>query len=60
MCKNFPKLKPLGRNVKVDLDLSSYATKCVFKKLTGIDTSIFAQNFDLATSKSNVDKLDIG
>ena len=40
--KYFPKPKPLGKNVKVDLDLSSYATKAYLKKGTSLDTSEFA------------------
>ena len=36
-----------------------YATKADLKNSTGIDTSKFAKRFDLASLKSNVDKLDI-
>ena len=32
MSEYFPKLKSLGANVKVELDLSNYATKADFKK----------------------------
>ena len=38
----FPELKSLGGVVKVELDLSNYATKTVFKNAAGINTSCFA------------------
>ena len=59
MSKYFPKPKSLGANVKVDLDLSSYATKAGLKNATGVDTSKFSKKVDLASLKSEVDKLDI-
>ena len=34
----FPELKPLGTNVKLELDLSNYATITEFKNATGADT----------------------
>ena len=57
MSEYFPKPKSLGANVKVELDLSNYATKADFKKV--VNTSSFAKKIDLANLKSNVDKLDI-
>ena len=45
--------------MKVELDLSNYATKADLKNETGLDTSTFAKKVDLASLKSNVDKLDI-
>ena len=45
--------------MKVELDLSNYATKADFKNATAADTSLFAEKVDLANLKSNVDKLDI-
>ena len=48
-----------ARRVKVELDLSNYATKADLKNATGVDTSKFAKKVDLASLKSNVDKLDI-
>ena len=36
-----PKLKPLGPNVKVELDISNYATKENLKKEIGVDISEF-------------------
>ena len=45
--------------MKAELDLSNYATKTDLKNATGIDTSTFAKKVDLASLKSNIDKLDI-
>ena len=45
--------------MKVELDLSNYATKADLKNAIGIDTSKFAEKVDLANLKSNVDILDI-
>ena len=59
MSEYFPKPKSLGVNVKVELDLSNYATNADLKNATGVDTSDFAKKTDLANLKSDVDKLDI-
>ena len=55
----FPKPKSLGTNVKVELDLSNYATKADFKNATGVDVLDFAKKTDLPNLKSDVDQLDI-
>ena len=55
----FPESKSLGDRVKVELDLSNYATKADLKNATGVDTSKFAKKIDSADLKSNFDKLDI-
>ena len=57
--KNFPNShEPFGRdNVKVDL--SNYATKIDIKNISHIDTSSFALKSNLASLKTEVDKLDI-
>ena len=39
--------------------MSNYATETDLKIATGVDTSKFAKNVDLAKLKSDVDKLDI-
>ena len=59
MSEYFPEPKSLGGRVKVELDLSNYATKTDLKIAKGVDTSKFVKIVDLANSKSNVDKLDI-
>ena len=60
MSKYFPKPTLLGRNVKVTLDLSNYATKANLKNATGADILNFARKSDLASLKLGVAKLDIG
>ena len=59
MSEYFPKPNSLGTNVKVELDLSNYATKADLKNATGVDTLDSAKETDLANLKSDVDKLDI-
>ena len=59
MSEYFPEQKSSGGRVKVELDLSNYATKADLKNTTGVDTSKFAKKIDLASSKSNVEKSDI-
>ena len=45
-------------NVKVQLDLTNYATKDNVKNITHVDVSSFASKTNLATLKSELDKLD--
>ena len=59
MSEYFPEPNSLGGRVKVELDLSNYATKADLKNAKDVDTSKFAKKVDLASLKSNVDKLDI-
>ena len=59
MSEYFPELKFSGGRVKLELDLSNYATKTDLKNAAGVDTSSFAKKIDLANLKSDVDKLDI-
>ena len=60
MSQYFPKsFRSFGRNVKVKVDLSNYATKTDSKNVTHVDTSSFALKIDLANLKTDVDKLDI-
>ena len=46
-------------NVKVELGLKNYATKEELKNITHVDTSSFALKTNLASLKTEVDKLDI-
>ena len=55
----FPEQKFLGGKVKVEVDLSNYATKADLKNGTGVDTLSFAKKVDLVNLISDVDKLDI-
>ena len=57
MSEYFPKQTYIERRVKVELELSKYATKADLKNTTGADTSKFAKQVDLASLKSGVDKL---
>ena len=50
---------PGNSNVKVELDLKNYATKEELKNITYVDTSNFALKTNLASLKSEVDKIDI-
>ena len=52
-------LKP-KLNVKIELNLSNYATKADLKNAIGVDTSDFVKKTDFANLKSDGDKLDIG
>ena len=60
MSQFYPKpYNQFGRNIKLKVDLSNYATKTDFKNVTHIDTSSFALKTNLANLKTEVDKLDI-
>ena len=48
-----------GGNVNVKVDLSNYATKTDLKNISHVDTSSFALKTNLASLKTEVDKLDI-
>ena len=51
--------KPRNNIVKVELSLSNYATKEDLKNITHVDTSSFALKTNLASLKTEADKLDI-
>ena len=48
MAKYFSASTSLQQRVKVELDLSNYATKADLKNAAGINTSKFAKKVDLA------------
>ena len=50
--------KSSSKNVKVELDLSNYATKNDLKNITHVDVSGFASKTNLAALKTEVDKID--
>ena len=54
----FPPYRTHGRDIKVELDLSNYATEIDFKNVTDLDTSSFVLKTNLAGLKTQVDKLD--
>ena len=51
--------KPFGGDINVKVDLSNYATKTDIKNISHVDTSSFALKSNLASLKTEVDKLDI-
>ena len=57
--QHFSKLRSFGGNINVKVDLSNYATKTYLKNVTHVDTSSFALKANLASLKTEVDKLDI-
>ena len=59
MTQYFPPYKSSEKNIKVELDLSSYATKTDLKNVTYVDVSSFALKTNLASLKTEVDKLDV-
>ena len=59
MSHYFPPYKSSGRNIKVELDLSNYATKTDLKNVTHVDVSSFASKTNLASLKAEVDKIDV-
>ena len=51
--------RSFGGNIKVKSDLSNYETKTDLKNVTNVDTSSFALKTNLASLKTEVNKLDI-
>ena len=54
----YPPYKISSNNVKVELDLTNYATKTDLKHITHVDVSSFASKNNLAALKTEVDKID--
>ena len=59
MSQYFPPYNNSSNNIKVELDLSNYATKDDFKNITHVDVSSYATKTNLAALKTEVDKIDI-
>ena len=59
MSKYFPTCNNSSENIKVELDLSNYATRKDKKDITHIDASGFASKTNLAALRTKVDKLNI-
>ena len=56
----FPKpYEPFGGDTNIEVDLSNYGPKTDIKNTSHIDTSSFALKLNLASLKTEVDKLDI-
>ena len=58
MSQYFPPYNNPSENIKVELDLSNYATKKDINDITHVDVSGFASKTNLAALKTEVDKID--
>ena len=58
MSQYFPPYNNSIKNIKVELDLSNYATKDDVKNITHVDVSSYATKTNLAALKTEVDKID--
>ena len=54
----YPPYKSSSNNVKVELDLTNYATKTDLKNITHVNVSSFASKTNLAALKTELDKID--
>ena len=54
----YPPYRSSRNNIKVELDLANYATKCDVKNITYVDVSSFASKTNLAALKTELDKID--
>ena len=57
MSQYFPPYNNSSGNIKVELDLSNYATKKDIKDIAHVDTSSYALKTNLAALKTEVDKI---
>ena len=55
----YPPYKSSSNNIKVELDLTNYATKTDLKNITHVDVSSYASKTNLAALKTEVDKIDV-
>ena len=58
MSRYFPQYNNSSESIKVELDLSNYATKTDLKNVTHVDASSFPSKTNLAALKTKVDKID--
>ena len=58
MSAYYPPYRSSSNNVKVELDLTNYATKTDLKNITHVDVSSFASKTNLSALKTEVDKID--
>ena len=59
MTTYYPPYKSSRNNVKVELDLTNYATKTDLKIVTHVDVSSYASKTNLSALKNEVDKIDV-
>ena len=55
----YPPYKSSSNNIKVELDLSNYATKNDLKNITHVDMSSFASKTNLEALKTELDKINV-
>ena len=55
----YPPCKSSSNNIKVELDLTNFATKTDLRNITHTDVSSFASKTILAALKTEVDKIDV-
>ena len=55
----FPPYESSSNNIKVQLDLTNYATKDDVKNITRVDVSSYVTKTNLAALKGEVDKIDV-
>ena len=58
MSQYFPPYRSSRGDIKRELDLSNYATKTDLKNTTHVDVSSFVSKTNLASLKTEVDKID--
>ena len=59
MSTDYPPYKSSSNNIKVELALTNYATKTDLKIMTHTDVSTFTIKTNLATLKTELDKIDV-
>ena len=59
MSQYYPPYKSFSNNIKVELDLTNYATKNDLKNITHVDVSSFASKINLSALKTEVDQIDV-
>ena len=55
----YPPYKSFSNNIKVEFDLTNYATKIDLNNIIHVDTSSFSSKTNLAALKTEVDKIDV-
>ena len=59
MSTYYPPYKSSSQTIKVELDLSNYATKKYINDITHVDVSGFTSKTNLAALKTEIDKIDV-
>ena len=55
----YPPNKSSSNNIKIELDLTNYATETDLKNITHVDVSSYASKTNLAALKTEADKIDV-